>query len=378
MLFHCWEFPPNGSGVGAYVDHMTRALLAEGHETCVVTSTVEGAPAIEEGVNGRVHRLYTTEERGTPATAAAVLKLAHEFRADLIEGADHLGECAPLLTMKPRPPVLIKLHTCNVLRRMVDSQVLKPWQHVTVRLALWRARDQIRNERRSIAGADILCAPSARMRDEVIAQGLDGGRSIGVVPNPVALRPESEIPVGEPHVLFVGRLDIGKGIQYLPRMVKRMLAKRPDAMLDIVGPDSYARGLGSLKSWLEAQLGSLAAHVVFHGRLGKDALDAAYRRASVVVAPSRWDNFPGAVLDAMAWGRPVVASPHGGMAEMLDGTGCPVVEPGSDAFGDAVGALLENSSRCRVAGAAVRQRARNVYGERAVVSRYLKFLEGAL
>ena len=56
---------------------------------------------------------------------------------DLIEGADHYGECAGLLRNRTRPPVLIKIHGCNAVRAPCESQILYSWQRWTQRIAQW-------------------------------------------------------------------------------------------------------------------------------------------------------------------------------------------------------------------------------------------------
>ena len=55
-----------------------------------------------------------------------------------------------------------------------------------------------------------------------------------------------------------------------------------------------------------------------------------------MILPSRWDNFPTVLLEAMARSRPVVSSPNGGMPEMLEGTLCQAVDPSTPAFADEV------------------------------------------
>lgn len=375
VLFHCWEFPPNGTGVGAYIQQMSRALTSTGHACVIVTGRAEGLPEREDTECGTVYRVYDRSELRSEAVVERVLNIAGEHRVDLIEGADHLGECASIMRRPHRPRVMIKLHSSNAVDVLTRSQIFYPWQHLTVRLALWRCAAQIAAERQSILGADFACVPSRRLREELVRQGIPRAESFEVIPNPVTAVAESGAAESAgPTLLFVGRIDIGKGIEYLPTIMEAVWRRVPDCVLEIAGHDGYARGLGSMKAWLSPRFFGGLKQVRFLGPLGPRELDVAYRRAWAVVVPSRWDNFPGAVLEAMIRGRPVVASPHGGMPEMLEGTRCPVADPARPAFAEAVVRLLTDPQERKAAGEAARQKARTAYSPDVIVKQYVEFV----
>ena len=179
-------------------------------------------------------------------------------------------------------------------------------------------------------------------------------------------------------VLMVGRIDFGKGIQYLPRLVRNLVRDFPELKLEIAGQDSYARGIGSLKNWLCQELGDLQNHVSFLGQLDKEALEKAYARAWVVIIPSRWDNFPTVLLEAMSLGKPVVASPHGGMPEMLEDTECQTAEPDSQDFSERVRLYLVDESARRRAGQSMLRKATSVYSPNRIAEEYVKLITASL
>ncbi len=375
-LFHCYDFPPMEGGVGAYMSHMARALRANGHAAAVVTGRVQGLPETEETEAGTVYRAYDRAEIGSARVRDLVLDIARAEKADVIEGADHLGECATLLPAKDRPPVLTKLHACQVLNVLRDSHVFHPWQHLTIRAALWRAREQLRRERACIEQADLTLVSSNRLLREIRQQGLNLPKRWGVLPNPIT--PVSGFASAEapnPTVLFVGRAEIGKGIEYLRGMLADIIRVFPDAMLEMIGADTYARGIGSLREWLVRRMGPLMKRVRLLGKVDGAGLNAAYARAWVVVLPSRWDNFPVVVQEAMIRGKAVVASPHGGMPEMLEGTECRIADPAGGGFSESVIAVLKDPSLRARAGESARRRALTEYSPERVVSQYITFLE---
>jgi glycosyltransferase involved in cell wall biosynthesis len=105
---------------------------------------------------------------------------------------------------------------------------------------------------------------------------------------------------------------------------------------------------------------------------------AAYRRAWIVIIPSRWDTFPTVMLEAMSLGKPVVASPHGGMPEMLENTLCRALLPESKAFTQQIELLLSDARRRHEAGESLRRKALAAYAPDRIVSRYLAFIESSL
>lgn len=377
VLFHCYEFPPQAGGVGSYIKQMAAALMEIGHGSIIVTSRSPGLPECEETAGGLIYRAYERHEIRSSRVRDFVLDLAKKHAVDLMEGADHHGEMAGLMPACDRPPILIKVHGSNPIRVVQNAQVIHPWQRIMVRLAHIRNWRQTLAEKHSIEHADLLQVPSARLLAELKKQGLRLPAKVGVVPNLVMPVPPGGREAAVPTVLFPSRLEIRKGIQYLPALMERLLRDFPDLRLEIAGDDSYARGLGPLRSWLANQMGNTMGHVQFLGRLTLDEMDEAYRRAWVVLLPSRWDNFPMTVLEAMVRGKAVVASPHGGMPEMIAGTSCMIARPETAAFAEATALMLRDSDLRRKAGDSARIRALSEFGPAAVARQYIDFVNSS-
>jgi glycosyltransferase involved in cell wall biosynthesis len=105
-------------------------------------------------------------------------------------------------------------------------------------------------------------------------------------------------------VVFLGRLDYGKGLELLiPAFAK---IARDDAALVIVGPDSHSGYRQTVERMIVEQ--TLADRVVLTGMLtGRDKL-AALVDAHVMAQPSFHENFGLAVIEGLACGTPVVVS----------------------------------------------------------------------
>lgn len=379
ILFHCWEYPPRGSGIGQYIAHMSAALRAAGHSTVVVTSAGDGLPAREESDGGVIYRAYDMTEIGTTRVRDLVLDAARRHHVDLVEAVDHLGESASLLGVSRRPPVMVKAHYNDVLPVLYDAQAVYSWQKITIRIARLREHRRIGRERLSLERADFLAVPSRRLLAEILGAGLGRSDKAGILPNPIPPVAEwSQDEAAAPTLLLVGRNDMGKGLQFLPGILRSLARDIPEIRLEIAGGDSYARWLGSVREWLKAQLGPLVSNIRFLGQLDSPTLDEAYRRAWVVIVPSSWDTFPTAVLEAMVRGKAIVASPHGGMPEMLEGTDCTVANPSAPEFPQAVRALLTDQHLRARAGQTARTRAQREYSPEVVARRYLEFVRSRL
>jgi glycosyltransferase involved in cell wall biosynthesis len=124
-------------------------------------------------------------------------------------------------------------------------------------------------------------------------------------------------------LLYVGRLDQRKGVD----LAIEALAQLPaEARLEVAG--GWDRNEEARLRALAEGVGA-AERVRFVGLLERDELLAAYAAADAVVFPVRWSEPWGLVpLEAMARGRPVVASGRGGSTEYLrDGENCLLMNP---------------------------------------------------
>jgi glycosyltransferase involved in cell wall biosynthesis len=370
ILFFNWEYPPQGSGIGRYNELLTTALRRSGHFCLIATSMAPGCPEFEQLDNGIVCRLCAKEDMGRPETARQVLKLAKEHKIDLIEGADHLGHCAALLREKVRPPVCVKLHYNDVLHDLRYAQAAYRWQIPLIWLACLRQRRRLAAERFSMENADFVTAPCQAILRRAGQQGLGLPPRTGLLANPVAMPlslqgAESE----QPTLLLVGRIDFGKGIQFLPQIMTAVRRQLPEAVLELAGADSPAKGIGSLLRWLTDRTDSDA--VRYLGLLNREELNKAYQRAWLVLSPSKWDTFPNTVLEAMAHGKTVAASPFGGAQEMLAGTENLVARPDSSGFVQGICRLLADKELRQRAGAQGRSKAEQDYAPSRLAQNYI-------
>jgi len=135
-----------------------------------------------------------------------------------------------------------------------------------------------------------------------------GAREVRIVPSGVSVPAEVAKPEEPPHVLFVGRLAEEKGILELLEATE--------------GLPRVIVGDGPLRERVPDAVGFVPPR----------ELGPYYARAAVVACPSRREGYGVAAREAMAYGRPVVASAVGGLADAVeDGVTGLLVPPGDPA-----------------------------------------------
>lgn len=123
---------------------------------------------------------------------------------------------------------------------------------------------------------------------------------------------DAEAPL---QLLFLGRAERRKGIVELAEA----LCDRPDldVTLDIVGGDTDTGPLGSsVREHLEL-LEAADPRITVRGAVPPSEVPTLIGDADAVVTPSRWECWPNVSFEAMLIGRPVLATPVGGLREIV-------------------------------------------------------------
>ena len=118
---------------------------------------------------------------------------------------------------------------------------------------------------------------------------------------------------GKINILFVGRLEKRKGLSYLLKAYQRVKGEIPDSRLIIVGPGIRLRH----KCEKQVRQSGLK-DVIFTGHVDYDELPRYYKTADIFCAPATGrESFGIILLEAMAVGKPIVASNVGGYANIV-------------------------------------------------------------
>jgi glycosyltransferase involved in cell wall biosynthesis len=135
--------------------------------------------------------------------------------------------------------------------------------------------------------------------------------------------------------MHVGNFTPAKNHAALIVIADALLARRRDMVFVLVGD-------GPLRPTVEAEVDARGLASFFRFAGTRDDVPALLHAADVVVLPSHWEGLPGVVLEALASGRPVVASPIAPVREIAGYTdGIRLVDPAEpDAFARAIDETL--------------------------------------
>lgn len=153
---------------------------------------------------------------------------------------------------------------------------------------------------------------------EIIPNGVDVERFSRSV------QPIEEYRDGKLNILFVGRLEFRKGLNYLLNAFLRVQSEVPESRLIVVGPGTRLRK--RYERWVRK---TGLKDVVFAGYASDEDLPRYYKTADVFCAPATGRESQGAILlEGMAAGKPVVASNIPGYASVVtDGEDGRLVPP---------------------------------------------------
>jgi glycosyltransferase involved in cell wall biosynthesis/peptidoglycan/xylan/chitin deacetylase (PgdA/CDA1 family) len=220
-----------------------------------------------------------------------------------------------------------------------------------------------------------LFGAALRASDRVVSVSSEGGRALArcfsierpsVVPNPAPAAPEDAIErrgdSHEPEVLYLGGFENpSKGGDVWLRALPELMKRWPAARFTLAGPADPPPALALLERE--------NSRVHWAGWLDEPAKQDALGRCDVFVMPSLSEGLPVALLEAMVWGRAIVASDIGGIPEMVSPPEAALVPPGDpEALTEAVSSLLADLSERRRLGAAAHARALE-FGEQEVSDR---------
>ena len=331
------DYPPRmAGGTTVHTRALALALLEQGHEVHVVAARAPDAPDEEEREGVSVHRVRS------PYTAWSALRLRGLLRdLDVVHGH---GDNAYGHLRTHSFPTVVKMHST--------------WHAETQRYkemgsglgTLMGMRSHVRMDRFCARRADhLICITEVIAGETERAYGVPRDR-MTVVHNGVdlhAFREAAELRDATRErlglrgvtVMYAGRLVPHKGVGDLVEAMAGL-----DAEMLVVG-DGPSRGD------LERRAGELGVRARFTGFIDHSDVPAHYAAADVVCYPSHYEPLGNVVLEAMAAGRPIVATRAGGMEEVYEpGTGA-IVDPGDvGALRDALGTLVADEGAREAAG----------------------------
>jgi len=190
--------------------------------------------------------------------------------------------------------------------------------------------------------AKIILPVSNALKMAIEAYGIKN--EFRVIPNAVntevfyLMHTDARSVTSKKKILFVGLLIPVKGVPFLLQAVSYLKGQRRDFVLDIIG-----NGTSRLEHEELARTLRVLDIVKFHGLVSKVKVGEFMRACDFLVAPSLHETFGVALVEAMACGKPVVATRSGGSGEIVDDRVGVLVPPQDfKALAKAIDYMLDN------------------------------------
>lgn len=316
-------------GVWDYAGTLTRELAAAGHEVRLAVLG-DADPlrlgSLPPGVRWSAAPFRLEWMPGGPEDVAKASDWLRDVAADARADVVHLNQFAYAAGDLGRP-VLVVAH----------SDVVSWFREVRGEAPPADLDSYRRVVERGLAAADVVVAPT--VYQSVLLQQHYGRTADLVIPNGAARPPARFSPGREPPlvVLAARAWDEGKGAPVLDAALKRMGDAAPEAHLlgPVVGPDGQRYR---------------PSRLIVHGRQRRESVDRWFDAASIYVAPSLYEPFGLAPLEAARRGCALLLSDIASFRELWDGCAEFFTAGDADALADALTALVADAGRRRELG----------------------------
>ncbi|ADM09418.1 putative glycosyl transferase [Parvularcula bermudensis HTCC2503] len=219
--------------------------------------------------------------------------------------------------------------------------------------------------------ADAVVALSAYWRNWLVSELCLDSRTVveiaNGVPSPKVPRTPPAVPAEIPVIVFLGLVGHRKGVDVLLEALAQLKAQGVafEALIGGNGEVEQARDRA-------AHLGLTSTDVTFLGWVGEEEVARLLQKADIFVLPSRAENQPVSILEAMAHGVPVVSTTVGAIPEQVDHetTGLLVPPGDSDALAEAITRLLNEPALRHDMGEAGRRRFFDFYSVKSYAERF--------
>ncbi|MGD9751171.1 MAG: glycosyltransferase family 4 protein, partial [Acidimicrobiia bacterium] len=292
-------------GMVRYCVELARALEARDDVELHALVSPDARPFFAEELGIDASRLHTHPFRGAVPASLAEFDgrpvRAFQRPFDVIHGGKHL-----LPRRHHAGKLVLAVHDMLMLDRPLDHGALKRTLLPPAYL------DSIRR-------ADVLLPISHATRERLRAYAPDAAHRATVVPLAMAgslvdaepVQP-AELNGDRPFALIVGDLSGRKNVSFVVELWSQVQALVPDAHLVVVGPPGWGHNVGAERL---AELVALGA-ATCPGHVRDGQLRWMYQHAHAVLAPSLFEGFGLPVLEASAFGAPVIASDDPAMVEI--------------------------------------------------------------
>ena len=149
--------------------------------------------------------------------------------------------------------------------------------------------------------------------NSAVAMGLPEAKMVmiysGISTEKPVIKKKVKMPADKVNLLFVGRFDPPKGVDFLLKVFHEYEKDLQHIHLWIIGDNVVSDGKGIEKKNSD--------NITFLGWIPHEEVPAYYEACDAVIMPSRWEAFGLVAIEAMKYGKPVIVSNRGALPELV-------------------------------------------------------------
>lgn len=293
-----------------------------------------------------------------------LLRLFYTHRFNVVHSVTpKAGLLAMLAGFLARVPVRVHWFTGQVwvTRQGLGRAVLKSADRLIAALASHLLADSP-SQRDFLIEEGVCGADTVEVIGDGSICGVDGERFKPDAQTRLRIRAELGIPEDAQLVLFLGRLNVDKGLREMAEAIVQLDERFDSVHWLIVGPDE-----GGMVEHIRSVAGRLDNRLHFQGFTREP--ESCMTAADIFCLPSYREGFGSSVLEAAAAGVPSVASRIYGLTDAVEDGVSGVLVPAGDAsaLAAALATLLSDRQACRAMGQAARTRALERFSRARIV-----------
>jgi glycosyltransferase involved in cell wall biosynthesis len=234
--------------------------------------------------------------------SASILDAAREFHLPVVQTVHDYGPLCPNTSFISHGAICERCKT-----RRYYQAVLHRCKRDSLPASVLAAMEKYTHAFLNIYGKiNVFIAPSKFLERKLIEYGIRS--KIVQIPNFVDIDRFQPNYVASDYYVYIGRLEKLKGLLTLVKAAQQV----PSAKL-------YIAGDGELKEELQQYISqNCLDHIVLLGHLASDELSKLVAGAAFTVMPSEYyENYPMSIIESFACGKPVIATNHGAMPDLV-------------------------------------------------------------
>lgn len=219
------------------------------------------------------------------------------------------------------PPSALRKVLFMAVSKMLGKKVIVHFHSFSVDTTI---KSKYQNVYRYLFGkADVVLVLSKYWQDELCRTFGFKDSKVKVLYNPCTTEVSSKAYPKRKQILYAGTVNARKGYADMIKAFAQIANRYSDWSIVFAGNGEIEEG-----KFLASQLG-IAKQTIFLGWVRGEEKDKAFKEASIFCLPSYAEGFPMGVLDAWAYGLPVITTPVGGIPDIaIDGKNCLLFNPG--------------------------------------------------